>query len=181
MLAAVVMAFSFAFSDVLDISVPVMGTEKTAENNGQPVEPQSGVQISKSYPAEGKEINWQVISGGGDIGVASTNYRLSGTVAQTAAGYGESDNFGLSHGFWQSFGGGVGYLCGDANGDETINVADAVYLIAYIFKGGPAPEPLEAGDANCDETLNVADAVYLITYIFKGGPEPCCPRGMPIG
>ncbi len=67
------------------------------------------------------------------------------------------------------------YRCGDANGDETINVADAVYIINYIFKGGPPPDPPEAGNANCDGTLNVADAVYLITYIFKGGPEPCCP------
>jgi hypothetical protein len=62
------------------------------------------------------------------------------------------------------------YVCGDANGDGQINVGDAVY-----FKGGPAPDPLEAGDANCDGTVNVGDAVYLIAYVFKGGPEPCCP------
>ncbi len=67
------------------------------------------------------------------------------------------------------------FICGDAGGDGSINIADAVYLINYIFKGGPAPEPLDAGDANCDGNVNVADAVYLINYIFKGGPEPCCP------
>jgi len=67
------------------------------------------------------------------------------------------------------------YVCGDADGDLGINIADAVYLINYIFKGGPAPDPLDAGDANCDGTVNVADAVYLINYVFKGGPEPCCP------
>ncbi len=67
------------------------------------------------------------------------------------------------------------YICGDANADETINISDAIHLIAYIFQGGPAPDPLEAGDANCDGSVNVADAVHLINYIFKGGPEPCCP------
>ncbi len=67
------------------------------------------------------------------------------------------------------------YVCGDADSDQAVNVADAVYLINYIFKGGPAPDPLDAGDANCDGAVNVADAVYLINYIFKGGPEPCCP------
>jgi hypothetical protein len=67
------------------------------------------------------------------------------------------------------------YFCGDANSDETANIGDAVYLISYIFKGGPAPDPLEAGDANCDGNVNVGDAVYLIAYVFKGGPEPCCP------
>jgi hypothetical protein len=68
----------------------------------------------------------------------------------------------------------LGYFCGDVNGDENIDVADAVYLINYIFKGGQAPSPLESGDANCDGEPNVGDAVYLINYVFKGGPEPCC-------
>lgn len=63
---------------------------------------------------------------------------------------------------------------GDSNGDLQLNVADAVYLVTYIFKGGPAPVPLAAGDANCDGTVNVGDAVYIITYIFKGGPPPGC-------
>ncbi len=62
---------------------------------------------------------------------------------------------------------------GDANGDCTINIGDAVYLIAYIFKGGPAPMPLQAGDPNCDNTVNIGDAVFLVNYIFKNGPPPC--------
>lgn len=81
-----------------------------------------------------------------------------------------------------SDGNGIGdacqYLCGDANGDAAINVADAVFLVNYIFKGGPAPDPICTGDANGDGVVNVADAVYLISYVFKGGPgpvEPCCP------
>jgi len=67
------------------------------------------------------------------------------------------------------------YVCGDANGDEGINVADAVYLINFIFKSGPEPNPSGAGDADCDGSLNIGDAVYLINYIFRSGPEPCCP------
>jgi hypothetical protein len=67
------------------------------------------------------------------------------------------------------------YLCGDANADLTVNVADAVYLVNYIFKGGPAPDPAEAGDANGDGDINVGDTVYLINFVFKGGPEPICP------
>jgi len=71
--------------------------------------------------------------------------------------------------------GAFNYVAGDANGDEAVNLADAVYIINYVFKGGPAPVPMEAGDANCDGTTNLADAVYLVNYIFKGGPEPGCP------
>ena len=66
-------------------------------------------------------------------------------------------------------------VCGDANADGLANITDAVYLIAYIFNDGPAPEPLESGDANCDGIPNITDAVYLIQYIFGGGPVPCDP------
>jgi len=69
----------------------------------------------------------------------------------------------------------VTYICGNANGDEIINLADAVFLINYVFKSGPEPRPLDAGDANCDGAVNLADAVYLIGYVFSGGPPPCCP------
>jgi len=68
------------------------------------------------------------------------------------------------------------YICGDANHDGMVNVGDAVYVINYVFKGGPAPQPLEAGDANCDHAVNTGDAVYVINYVFKkNGPAPCCP------
>jgi hypothetical protein len=63
---------------------------------------------------------------------------------------------------------------GDANGDGSVNVGDAVYTISYVFKGGPAPVPYSicSGDANGDCATNVGDAVYTISYVFKGGPEP---------
>jgi len=69
-------------------------------------------------------------------------------------------------------------ICGDVNADAQVNVGDAVYLINYIFKGGPEPIPeLCQGDANGDGQVNVGDAVYLINYVFKGGSAPvenCC-------
>ena len=65
------------------------------------------------------------------------------------------------------------FRSGDANGDGMVDVGDAVHLINYIFRGGAAPEPLDAGDANCDGEVNVGDAVFLINYIFNGGNAPC--------
>jgi hypothetical protein len=65
------------------------------------------------------------------------------------------------------------WTCGDADGNDIVNIADGVYLISYIFGGGPAPDPIVAGDADCNEIVNISDAVYLIAYIFGGGPEPC--------
>ncbi len=63
---------------------------------------------------------------------------------------------------------------GDANNDGSVNVGDAVYLISYIFKGGPPPVPYTtcSGDANMDCSCNVGDAVYIINYVFKEGPPP---------
>jgi len=66
---------------------------------------------------------------------------------------------------------------GDANYDRVANLADAVYLVAYVFRGGPAPRPmLSSGDANCDGSVNLADAVGIINYVFNGGAEPCAER-----
>lgn len=66
------------------------------------------------------------------------------------------------------------FLRGDANNDAEIAVSDVVYIIGYLFKGGPAPNPMIAGDANCDGQVTISDAVYLIIYLFKGGPPPEC-------
>lgn len=62
---------------------------------------------------------------------------------------------------------------GDANGDGSVNISDAVYLINYIILGGPAPNPFSSGDADCSGAISISDVVYLINYVFAGGPSPC--------
>ncbi len=64
------------------------------------------------------------------------------------------------------------FLCGDCNGDGNIDVGDVIYLINYLYKMGPAPNPMESGDTNQDGEVNVGDVVYLINYLFKNGPPP---------
>ncbi len=64
---------------------------------------------------------------------------------------------------------------GDANGDGIINVGDIVYLVSYLYRGGPAPDPLWVGDCNSDGIINVGDIVYLVGYLYRGGPPPGCP------
>lgn len=71
--------------------------------------------------------------------------------------------------------GGSGCKCGDADGNGLFTISDAVFLIGYIFAGGPAPTPICRGDADGNGLITISDAVYMISYIFAGGPAPHCP------
>jgi len=62
---------------------------------------------------------------------------------------------------------------GDANGDGNSQLADIIFLVNFIFKGGSSPNPPVFGDLNCDGKLNLGDIIYLVNFIFKGGPSAC--------
>jgi len=66
-------------------------------------------------------------------------------------------------------------ICGDANGNMSLDIMDAVFVINYLYKDGARPVPMEASDTNGNGSVDVMDAVYLINYLYKGGPEPYCP------
>ena len=68
---------------------------------------------------------------------------------------------------------GFHYEEGDANGDASANIADASYIVNFIFFGGAAPDPLMSADANCDLSVNIADASFIVYAIFFGGAQPC--------
>ena len=134
-------------------------------------------------PATGEEINWQVISSGGTEGT-STNFTLRGTLGQTAVGYGSSASYGLSHGFWQEFGGGCcnsDGIRGDAdNSGGSPNVGDLSFLVDYLFgePTGPVPPCFEEGDVEASSSINVGDLSHLVSYLFDQPPGPAplpCP------
>ncbi len=64
-------------------------------------------------------------------------------------------------------------VCGDPNGSGYVDIDDVVFLVAYIFSGGPEPSPLWTGDADCFGGIDIDDVVYIVNYIFSGGPPPC--------
>ncbi len=64
------------------------------------------------------------------------------------------------------------WLPGDVNGDLLVDIADVLFLISYLYKAGPAPDPLERGDLNHDSEVNLGDILYLISYLYKEGPPP---------
>lgn len=66
------------------------------------------------------------------------------------------------------------YVVGDVTGNGIIDLGDMVYLISFLYKNGPAPNPLAAGDATCNGVVDLGDLVYLISYQYRGGPPPSC-------
>jgi hypothetical protein len=63
---------------------------------------------------------------------------------------------------------------GDVNGDGLLGVGDVVYLINFVLKDGPAPDPLIVGDCNCDGIIDLDDVIFLIQYLFMNGSPPVC-------
>jgi hypothetical protein len=55
-----------------------------------------------------------------------------------------------------------------------IELADPVFLINYVLKSGPAPDPLCMGDCDPshDGMIDIADIMYLLQYLYQGGMPP---------
>jgi hypothetical protein len=63
------------------------------------------------------------------------------------------------------------FLPGDANGSNTVDGLDVIYLVNYLKGFGPPPSPYLAGDANGNCSVDGLDVIYLVAF-FKGGPAP---------
>ncbi len=63
-------------------------------------------------------------------------------------------------------------LGGDPIYDGKINLSDIIFLVNYIFKGGPAPQFPFMGNANEDCNTDLQDIMVIVNYVFRGGAEP---------
>ena len=65
------------------------------------------------------------------------------------------------------------YINGDVNSSGSVSISDVVFLIRFIFAGGPPPSPwAPAVHIDSNPAVSISDVVYLINYIFAGGPPP---------
>ena len=60
------------------------------------------------------------------------------------------------------------FLRGDSNADGSVNIADAVSTLSFLFTAGVRPYCLDAADANDDGTLDISDPIALLGYLFLG-------------
>ncbi len=67
------------------------------------------------------------------------------------------------------------FICGDLDKDTNICLLDMIFLVNYLYKGGPAPDPIESADVNSDGSIDFIDLIHLRDYIYMEGNPPSCP------
>jgi len=141
------------------------------------------------FAQSGLSLEYSTLFGGGSSSAEKCwGVAVDADGAAYLAGYTEADDFPTFNAYDETLGGFRDvfvtkflplhhYVCGDVDATGAVDIDDVVYLINYIFAGGPQPEPIESGESDCSGTIDIDDVVYMINYIFAGGPEPCagCP------
>lgn len=69
---------------------------------------------------------------------------------------------------------------GDTNSDGVVNLSDAVFLLHYLFLGGPEPSCRATGDTDDIGVLDVSSALRILVHLF-GGLDPPRPPFLSCG
>ena len=69
----------------------------------------------------------------------------------------------------------VTFRRGDANADGTVNLADGVATLGFLFAGDQAPPCLDAADIDDSGELDIADSIGTFNWLFAGGEAPAPP------
>ena len=67
---------------------------------------------------------------------------------------------------------------GDVNADGSIDISDPLYLMQYMFLGGPRPVSLSCepftdvhnGDVDGSGSIDITDPIVMLNHLFLGGP-----------
>jgi hypothetical protein len=60
------------------------------------------------------------------------------------------------------------YRRGDSNASGEVDISDPLYLLNFLFSGGPPPRCRAEADANASGAVDISDAVALLNYLFSG-------------
>jgi hypothetical protein len=79
----------------------------------------------------------------------------------------------------------------DMDPADQIDISDLVYIVDYMFTGGPAPPCWAEANVDCSddgdgvegpEDIDISDLVHMVDYMFSWGTPPCrcdcadCPQ-----
>jgi hypothetical protein len=82
---------------------------------------------------------------------------------------------GYQHGKIKVLGEVTIFVRGDANRDYYINIADPVFILNSLFRGGPFTTCPDAADANDDGIVNISDPITILQTIFLPGTSIAQP------
>ena len=72
------------------------------------------------------------------------------------------------------------FLRGDANENESVELADVIALLNYLFLSGKEPGCLDVADGNDDGSVDLGDGIFILFALFEGltipEPSPACGR-----
>jgi hypothetical protein len=69
----------------------------------------------------------------------------------------------------------VPFRRGDADGDGSLDISDAVFTLLHLFIGGQQPSCLKAADQDNNGQVEITDAVGILGFLFKGEAAPPAP------
>jgi len=67
------------------------------------------------------------------------------------------------------------FIRGDGNASGAVDVADAVVVLEYLFRGKAGPTCLDRLDANDDGGVDIVDPVAVLLWLFAQGSPPRPP------
>ena len=72
--------------------------------------------------------------------------------------------------------GGSEFVRGDADASGAINITDGIFVLNFLFLGGPTPSCSDAADADDSGAINITDGIYILNFLFLGGDDPPAPH-----
>lgn len=58
---------------------------------------------------------------------------------------------------------------GDVNGDNAVDISDALNILGFLFQDGIPPACINAADVDANSIIDISDGIYLLSYLFSGG------------
>ena len=70
----------------------------------------------------------------------------------------------------------VSFVRGDSDDSGEVNITDGIFILNFLFSGGPGPGCIDSGDVDDNGAINITDGVFLLNFLFDGGPNPPAPH-----
>jgi hypothetical protein len=186
--AALIIAVVSASPGSAGTSEKAPGASASVSGTGNRQGANGGTSAPVARSAEsGEELNWDVLSGGGNMGGLSISYGLSGTAGQTAVASGSAGGKTLTHGFWQVFASGTCCIpptVGDVDQSGGVDITDVQLLVDNQFLTLTPLICKDEGNINypgsgygvTDTLVDISDLQLLIDNQFLTlTPLPPCP------